>query len=155
MSKKKETAKKKEAVKKPCKCKKKVLITLAVVLALVLGFGVYRLVTYNSSEHSNWMDKDEKTEYNTALTQHAWRTAKISRNEILLLKSVNKNLGGDSQLEFYVYQLPDGAKSTDYLHLDANQVSSDSGLIHIGTATCRLAGGKISSIYSLEVKYIR
>lgn len=149
-------SKKKQPAKAPCKCrKKKILIPLLVILLIGVGFGIYRLATYNSTNQAGWMSKDEKNEYNSTITQRAWKTGRISQDEILILKTVNKNLGGDTQIDFYVYKLPQGAKATDYFSLEVSQISEDMGLTHVGLASCRLAGGNLKSITNLEIKYIR
>ncbi len=150
-------SKKKKTEQKPCKCTRKrcILIAVLVIVVLAIGFGVYRLATYNSTNQSGWMNKDEKTEYNSAITQQAWLTSRIARDEILIINTVNKTLGGDTEVELYVYKLPQGAKATDYYHLSVRQIPADSGLEHVGTATCKLAGGKLESVYNLLVTYMR
>jgi hypothetical protein len=141
---------------KPAKNSKKrwILIAVLTVVVLAVGLGIYQLVTYGDTDQSGWMSEEEKTQYNTALTRQAWLTGRISKNEILLIKTVNKNLGGDTHVELYVYQLPEGGVAKDYLHMDVSQVGADSGLKHVGTASCKLAGDKLESVYSLQVTYM-
>ena len=74
---------------------------------------------------------------------------------MLIIKSIDKEAGGDAKAEFYIYRLPDGAKAEDYLHLQVSKVSADSGLLHIGTASCTFIGDDLNAIYNFKALYIQ
>lgn len=117
------------------------LITLPIVIAVWLGVV---LLTGNNV-----------TDYNTAATKRAQASKMISKQDILILKSIEKNPGGDSKAEFYIYRLPEGAKAEDYLHLQVSKISADSPLEHMGSASCTFVGDDPSAIRNLNTVFLK
>ena len=117
------------------------LITLPVVIAVWLGVV---LLTGNNV-----------TDYNTAATNRAQAGQMIGARDILILKSIEKNPGGDSKAEFYIYRLPEGAKAEDYLHLQVSKIGADSPLEHMGTASCTFIGDDPSAIHNLKAVFLK
>lgn len=117
------------------------LITLPVVIAVWLGVV---LLTGNNV-----------TDYNTAATKRAQAGQMIGARDILILKSIEKNPGGDSKAEFYIYRLPEGAKAEDYLHLQVSKIGADSPLEHMGTASCTFIGDDPSAIHNLKAVFLK
>ena len=117
------------------------LITLPIVIAVWLGAV---LITGSSV-----------TDYNTAATKRAQASGLIGQNDILILKSITKNPGGDSKAEFYIYRLPDGASAEDYLHLRVSKVDAGSGLDHLGSASCTFIGDDPTAIRNLNAVFLR
>ena len=117
------------------------LITLPIVIAVWLGVVLF---TGNSA-----------ADYNTAATNRAQASGVISKNDILILKSITKDPGGDSQAEFYIYRLPEGTKAEDYLHLQVSKISADSPLEHMGSASCTFIGDDPTAIRNLNAVFLR
>lgn len=117
------------------------LCTLPVIIAIWLGVVLF---TGNSA-----------TDYNTAATERAQASKMISKQDILILKSITKDPGGDSQAEFYIYRLPDGAKAEDYLHLQVSKISADSPLEHMGSASCTFIGDDPSAIRNFNTVFLK
>lgn len=117
------------------------LITLPVVIAVWLGVV---LLTGNNV-----------TDYNTAATKRAQAGQMIGARDILILKSIEKNPGGDSKAEFYIYRLPEGTKAEDYLHLQVSKIGADSPLEHMGTASCTFIGDDPSAIHNLKAVFLK
>lgn len=117
------------------------IIALPIVIAVWLGVV---LLTGNDA-----------TKYNTAATNRGHASSVVGQRDILILKSIEKNPGGDSKAEFYIYRLPEGAKAEDYLHLQVSKVSADSGLVHIGNASCTFIGDDPDSIHDFKALYLQ
>ena len=117
------------------------LITLPIVIAVWLGVVLF---TGNSA-----------ADYNTAATNRAQAGQMISKQDVLILKSIEKNPGGDSKAEFYIYRLPDGADAEDYLHLQVSKIGADSPLEHVGSASCTFIGDDPTAVYNLNAVYLR
>ena len=135
--------------------KKILLIILAVVVLAAAGFGIYRLATFETANHADRMSDSKVMEYNTIITGKAQIAGRIGAREILILHSLQKDMQTDSQLVFYIYQLPEGAKIADYIGLRTSQITEEHGLIHMGSFSCRMVGEDLSSAYSVQVSYIR
>ncbi len=123
---------------------KKQLWIIAIVAALAIVLGIVFFGAGNNAE-----------KYNTSATNHAQNALKISKQDILILKSLTKNPGEDTKAEFYIYRLPEGAKAEDYLHLEVSEVKADSGLVHMGSASCTFVGDDPNSIYNLTTLFLR
>ena len=125
--------------------RKKLLLSMVVLaVAAAVWLGVVLLTSGNDAE-----------KYNTSATNHAQNALKISKQDILILKSLTKNTGEDTKAEFYIYRLPDGAKAEDYLHLEVSKVKADSGLVHMGSASCTFVGDDPDAIYNLTTLFLR
>lgn len=126
--------------------KKKTKLLLGIgllVIALAIGLCVFLL------------SGNDATDYNTNATQRAQASKLISARDILILKSIEKNPGGDSKAEFYIYRLPEGAKAEDYLHLQVSEIGADSPLEHIGSASCTFIGDDPAAIRNLTTLFLK
>lgn len=132
-----------------------VLIPVLVIALAAGGFGIYRLATYNTVNHTGWITGSERAEYNSALTQQARATGRIAKNEILIMDNLHRTLGADAEVEFTVYRLPDGANEADYLHLDGARLPDDFPLEALGNGTCKLLGDRLNAIYNMTINYLR
>lgn len=126
------------------KKKTKLLIGIGLLLiALAIGLCVFLL------------SGSDVTDYNTNATQRAQTSKLIGTKDILILKSIEKNSGGDSKAEFYIYRLPDGAKAEDYLHLQVSDIGADSPLEHIGSASCTFIGDDPTAVRNLTTIFTK
>lgn len=123
--------------------KKKIVIFL--ILAVTLAVGLCAVLLSGNSA----------TDYNTSATDRAQAGGMIGKNDILILKSIEKNPGGDSKAEFYIYRLPEGAKAEDYLHLQVSKIGADSPLERVGSASCTFIGDDPSAIHNLNAVFLR
>jgi hypothetical protein len=125
---------------------KKKLIILAIVL-LVAAIGIAIFVANRN--------KVSVMDYNLSATQRGWMGASLGKNDILILKSITHNPGGDSKAEFYVYRLQDGDSAANYMKLEVSQIGKDAPLEHIGSATCTFIGNDPAAVYDLKILYTR
>lgn len=136
--------------------KKKIfLIILCAILLAAAGFGVFRLATHNTANHAHRLSASELQECNTAVTQKAQVSGTIGKQEILILHTLSKTRGMDSNAVFYIYRLPEGADPHNYTGLRINQAEASGDLIYMGTLSCRLVENQLTSAYDMNVTYIR
>ena len=125
------------------------------ITVLAVALGVYHFATYKTVNHAPRLEKSELQKYNTAMTARAFTSGQISKDMVLVLHSLQKDSQTDSQAEFYIYQLPEGADPEDYLSLHAGQIREEDGLVHMGILTCRLPEDNILSAYDFHLSFIR
>lgn len=118
-----------------------IILTFSIVLAVWLC-----VVLFSGSS---------ATDYNTSATNRAQASGMVSTNDILILKSITKDPGGDSKAEFYIYRLPEGANAEDYLHLQVSKIGADFPLEHMGSASCTFIGDDPSAIYNLTTVFLK
>ena len=125
--------------------KKKLIILAIILLVVAIGIAIFA-VTRN---------KVSAMDYNFNATQRGWRGSTLGSNDILILKSITRDPGGDSKAEFYVYRLQEGDSAANYMHLEVSQIGNDTPLEHIGSATCTFIGDDPASVYDLKILYTR
>ena len=123
------------------------IYTLCLLLVVGIGLGIY----WNSTRISATNIKG----YNTAATQRAWKQGIVGSNEILILKSVTRNPGGDTKVEFHVYRLAAGAMATDYLSKQVSDLPANAPLEMMGSASCTFIGDDLSAIYNLTAVFVK
>ena len=127
---------------------KKILIPILCLLLIVaVAVGIY--------VSRNTLSTQRIKEYNTAATQRAWKQSLIASNDILILKSVTRNPGGDTKVEFNVYRLTAGAMASNYLSKQVSDLGNDTGLELMGTASCTFIGDDLSAIYTLTAVFVK
>ena len=134
---------------------KRLFILFIAITVLAVALGVYHFATYKTVNHAPRLEKSELQKYNTAMTARAFTSGQISKDMVLVLHSLQKDSQTDSQAEFYIYQLPEGADPEDYLSLHAGHIREEDGLVHMGILTCRLPEDNILSAYDFHLSFIR
>lgn len=123
--------------------KKKILIAVVLVLVAAIGIGLFFFTG----------KKDNAEQINLAANQRGWMGGTLGKDDILILKSISHDPGGDSKAEFYVYRIKTGDSAANYMHMTADQVGDQ--LEHVGNAGCTFIGGDLKSIYGLQILYIK
>lgn len=134
---------------------KRLFILFIAITVLSVALGVYHFATYKTVNHAPRLEKSELQKYNTTMTARAFTSGQISKDMVLVLHSLQKDSQTDSQAEFYIYQLPEGADPEDYLSLHAGQIREEDGLVHMGILTCRLPEDSVLSAYDFHLSFIR
>ena len=93
-------------------------------------------------------------DYNLSATQRGWMGASLGKNDILILKSITHNPGGDSKAEFQVYRIAEGESAASYMHLKASEIGENSKLEHIGNASCTFIGGDLK-LDGVDYKFVK
>lgn len=130
-----------------------VAIPVLLILVIGAGFALNHMLDYTQN-YATRMSEEERTEYNSTLSLYAFRRGHINNNEILLVKHVDLEMGGDTTVELCIYKLPKGTAANDFMHMCADDVTADSKLEYVGTASCKLAGGDLKSLYNFQSHYI-
>lgn len=134
---------------------KRILILFIAITVLAVALGVYHLATYKTVNRAPRLEESQLQAYNSAMTARAFTSDWISRDMVLVLHSLQKDGKTDSQAEFYIYQLPEGADPNAYLGLHTGQLREEDGLVHMGTLTCRLPDDNVLSAYDFHLSFIR
>ena len=125
--------------------KKKLIILVIVLLVAAIGIGLFFLIG----------NKEDVEDINFSATQRGWMSGTLGKKDILILKSITHQAGGDSKAEFQVYRIAEGEAAASYMHLKASEIGENSKLEHIGNASCTFIGGDLKSIYDLKILYLK
>ncbi len=133
--------------------KKVVAILVALFLLAVTATGSYLVYNYNNENQASWLDADEKTVLNSALTQEARTAGLIEEDQIIIIRRVFRKLGQENaELVFDVYDVAEGAdleKIFTYRSLDAKK---DDALTVIVEGTATADSDNLAQVWELSLK---
>lgn len=135
------------------KLKKCILILLAVAL-LAVGVVLIGFYAYNHADHAKNLEETEIAAYNTAITAAARKAGSIRDDEFILIDTISKEVGGNTNISIRVYKLPDGAKQADYMGLRVSDLPEDFGPEFMARGTARLIDDSMDRIV-VTVNYVR
>lgn len=139
--------KKKKVQPKPVNKRLRAIVCVSVSLAILLG-GV--LTWYLVTKEPSMTEQ-----YNGALTARARQQGYISVYDVLIVHTVDDSAEGYTELECYIYQVPDGVKIKRMLRFDANEVEEKWGIEPVGYGSAKCLKGDATSLYSLSVSYVK
>jgi len=126
--------------------KNKLLLIVLVVIAVLAAAGAAAWIGYNNMDHSAILGDENVARYNSAITASARAYNSIRPDEFVLIDTVSKELGGNTNITFRVYKLPEGATFTDYQHLRVQDVPANFVPEYVGNGTARLMEGSLERI---------
>ena len=134
--------------------KPKLLVILLCCVAALLVVAVVGIHIYNNADHGKTMNDATVTDYNVAITEAARSYGSIGEQEFILIDTVSKELGKNTDITFRVYQLPDGGDWTAYQNYKVSDVPSDFAPDYVGHGTARLLEGSLEKIV-VNVMYVK
>lgn len=124
------------------------VILFAIGLACVGGYYVY---DYNTKNHASGMASAEVAGINAAIGHQAGVESLLEDGQIVAVSKVYKKLGGDTTVEFTIYQTSDATDlSAASGYLDKN-AKKDETLTEAGSGSAVLVKGNTGNITALTV----
>lgn len=151
--------KNKQGNAKPIRLQKKTIITLSIILAAVLvvagiGLGIYAR-HYGDQNHADKLTQDELYEYNYVLTVFGRNASVIGENEVLILDTVTKNLGGNSEASFVIYQYSKESDLLAALNMTPEEIAANSAYEYMGTGTVTLVDDSFAGMQNMKTVYLK
>lgn len=138
--------------------KKKILLIIAIVLAVLVVAGVVLGIyahVYKNQNHADKLDDKSLYEYNHILTAFGRSNNLISGNEVLVLDTVNKNLGGDTEASFYIYRYENESDLVEALKMTPEQIAANDAYEYMGTGTVTLLDDKFAGMVNMKTMYVK
>ena len=138
--------------------KKKTWCIAAIVLAvLVLGGTIYGICVsrYNHKNHADNMASDDRYFMNLSLTTFGQTKSLIGNKDVLVLKSVDKEFGGDTLVTFAIYQYEDLEDFNRALRMTVEELAADPKFQYLGSGEVTLRNDEIAQMGNLKVAYIQ
>ena len=138
--------------------KKKTWYIVAIVLAvLVLGGTIYGICVnrYNHRDHADNMASDDRYFMNLSLTTFGQTKSLIGSKDVLVLKSVDKEFGGDTLVTFAIYQYEDLDDFYRALRMTAEELAADPEFQYLGSGEVTLRNDEIAQMGNMKVAYIQ
>lgn len=129
------------------------ILIIALILLALTGFLVGRYI-YNHIDHGKTLSDASIADYNVAITEAARSYGSIGKNEFILIDTVSKELGKNTDITFRVYQLPDGEDWTAYHGWKVSDVPAGFAPDYMGRGTARLLQGSLEKIV-VNVMYVK
>lgn len=136
------------------KLTKKMAAGLLVLFVLaVTCTGSYLVYNYNSSNQASWLEKEDKIELNTALTEMALAKGEIKEGQVCIVSRVSKKLMKDEvQVEFNVYDVADGAELDKIMAYRSKDAKGDKALTQTMEGNAMLLKDDMGKILDLSMK---
>jgi hypothetical protein len=131
------------------------ILLICAVVVLAVALAVFFYARYETANHAQHMSNSDLLVYNSAMTARAHTSGWITQDMILVLHTLHKDRQADSEAEFYIYQLPDGADPEAFMNLHAGEIQDTDGLVLVGTVSCRIPEDSILSAYNFQTTFIR
>ncbi len=97
----------------------------------------------------------QREKLNTAATNFALQENKLSKNEILLMESSQREDNGNLTVKFRIYALAEGYSASYFIGMDLETAEANPGLTHMGSATASFLKGDPGQIFGLKVIHER
>lgn len=130
------------------------IIMLAALLVIGIGIGIYA-VYYNQYDHMGAMTEKELYEYNYVLTAFGRSASITASNEVLILDTMTKKLGGDTEVTFKIYRYEKESDLADALYMTNQEIGEASGYTYMGHGTVTLGDDSYAGMRDMEVFYLR
>ncbi len=133
--------------------KKVIAVLIALFILAVTATGGYLVYNYNTENQASWLDANEKTALNSALTQTAQAEGLIGENEVIIIRRVFKTLGEDeASLVFDVYDVAEGADWDAILTYRSTDAKKDAALTVTVEGTATANSDDLSQVGGLVLK---
>lgn len=132
----------------------KVPILILLVAVIAIGSVFLGRYIYNHADHAAGLDTPEIADYNTAITAAARKAGKIGADEFVIIDTITKTAGGNTDIAIHVYRLPDGGTDADYTGLRVSDLPEDFVPELMATGTARLIKDSLDAIY-VSVVYLK
>ncbi len=136
------------------KLTKKMLAGLLILFVLaVTCTGSYLVYNYNSSNQASWLEKEDKVELNTALTETALAKGEIEEGQVCIISRVSKKLMEDEvQVEFKVYDVADEAEMEKIMAYRSKDAKGDKALTQTMEGNAMLMKDDMGKVLELSIK---
>ncbi len=132
------------------------IVALVAMFCIGLGcVGAYGIYNYNTSNQASWLSADDTYAYASTVTERAQKAGLIADDEIVVVNKVYKEFGGDTDVEFKIYKVAEGADAATYMYFRVAKLSKDAPLEYVGTANASFSNDKLEGIYNLAVQFIK
>ena len=134
------------------KFQKRQIALLAALFIIGVGcVGGYYVYNYNTKNHASSMMSGEVAAINTAIQEQAVNTGLMTEGQIVVTNKVYKQLGGDTTVEFNIYETTP-ATDTDAAssYLDKNAKSDDT-LTAAGSGSAVLVKGSTGDVTNVTI----
>lgn len=139
--------------------KKKTIIVLSIIVAAVLvlagiGIGIYAHI-YGQQDHADAMSVEDRYQYNYALTAFGRNSGRTSNSEVLIVDSITKKLGGDTEVIFYIYRFEKESDLSAALYMTAEEIAENSSYEYMGFGSVTLVDDSFAGMTNMRTVYVK
>lgn len=133
-----------------------IIISVAVVLVAIaaVAYGVYAK-KYNNRNYAAEMSAEEVYQYNYMLTVFGRNANRIGSQDVLVIETMTKELGGDTLITFHIFHYTKEADLEDALKMDLTQISADPRFECVGDGTVTMIDDKIAGMSNMQTTYVK
>lgn len=136
--------------------KKALIITVAaaVLVAAIAGICIYAW-QYHNRDHASDLNSDELYQYNYLLTVFGRNNNLTSNSEVLVVDTVTKTLGGDTEVVFRIFRYEKESDLAPALKMTVEQVGENSAYEYMGYGTVTMLDDNFAGMVNMKVIYVK
>lgn len=131
-----------------------IIVSAVVALALIAGLGLYS-VLYNNRDHADRLNDEQLYQYNHFLTAFGRSNSLTSNDEVLIVDSISKTLGGDTKITFYIYHYENESDLMAGLEMSREEIEKNASYEYVGFGEVTLVDDKIAGMSNMKTVYIK
>lgn len=131
-----------------------VCIVAAVIAIAGIGYGLYAH-NYNNRNHAQNMEENELFQLNYTLTVFGRNNNVIGSNDVLILDTMTKEMGGDTQITFVIYRYTNESDLNRALKMTAAEIAEDPSFEYMGNGTVTMVEDEIAGMRNMKATYIK
>lgn len=136
----------------------RIILWICIVAALIaiagIGYGLYAH-NYNNRDHAQDVEEDELFQLNYTLTVFGRNKSMIGTNDVLILDTMTKEMGGDTQITFVIYRYTNESDLNRALHMTAEEIAADPSFEYMGNGTVTMLGDEIAGMSNMKTTFIK
>ncbi len=131
-----------------------IFVSIAVAVALLAGIWVYAAY-YRNQDHADSLKGDELYEYNYLLTVFGRNNSLTGDNELLIVDSISKNLGGDTQVTFRIYHYEKESDLLPGLKMTREEIEKNASYEYVGFGEVTLVDDAFAGMSNMKTVYVK
>ena len=129
---------------------------IVVAMAVIAGIGLWIYADqYGKRDFADSMSQEERYQHNYTITLYGRQYQYSSQNEVLIVESIHKNLGGNTEITFRIYSYTNATQLSEALKMTCSDIEKDQRYAFVGTGSVTLLGGKLVNMSDMKTLYYR
>lgn len=131
-----------------------IIVAAAVLVAAIAGVSIYAW-QYHNQDHADGLSSDDLYEYNYLLTVFGRNNKLTNNSEVLVVDTVTKTLGGDTEVTFRIFHYEKESDLAAALKMTVEQVGENSAYEYMGYGTVTLLDDNFAGMVNMKVVYVK
>ena len=131
-----------------------IILSIMVAVALIAGLAIYARL-YHEPNYADKLGDDELYQHNYLLTVFGRNNSLTGSKEVLVVDTITKTLGGDTEVTFRIYAYEKESDLMPALHMTVEQIEASSSYEYMGHGTVTLVDDQFAGMVNMKPVYVK